>query len=214
MPTTSERRNRHIEREVIGRGIRDPLVVAAMRKVRRELFVPAHLAAFAYDDRPLPIGSGQTISQPYVVALMIEAMQLAGGERVLEIGTGSGYAAAVLAAIAAEVFTIERIGELADLARANLTAAGCTNVHVRTGDGTLGWPEQAPFEAILVSAGAPEPPPALVAQLKIGGRLIVPAGPDPEGQQLMRLTRTSETAVASEALATVRFVPLIGRQGW
>ena len=144
-----------VSRQMVSRGVRDPLVLDAMRKVPREAFVPAHLRADAYADRPLPIAEGQTISQPYIVAYMIEALNLKGGEKVLEIGTGSGYAAAVLAEIAGKVYTIERVGNLAQKAASNLIDAGYQNVHVLHADGTKGWVEEAPFDAILVSAGAP-----------------------------------------------------------
>jgi protein-L-isoaspartate(D-aspartate) O-methyltransferase len=155
MATMEQRRDRLVTRQVEARGVRDPLVLAAMKAVRRELFVPKDLRAEAYDDTPLPIGSGQTISQPYIVAFMIEALALRGGEKVLEIGAGSGYAAAVLSEIASEVFTIERIGQLA---AGNLAKAGCDNVHVRHADGTERRSDVAPFDAILVSAGAPDVP--------------------------------------------------------
>ena len=203
-----------VRRQVERRGVCDPLVLDAMRAVPRELFVPSAYRDEAYDDTPLPIGSGQTISQPYIVAFMIEALGLSGGEKVLEIGSGSGYAAAVLAEIAGKVFTIERIAELAKTAAANLRSAHCDNVEVRHADGTEGWPEEAPFDAILVSAGAPEVPRPLVEQLKIGGRMVIPVGPDQRSQELVRVTRVSETGIEQETVADVRFVPLIGKAGW
>lgn len=214
MRSSELRRRSCVERQIEARGVSDPRVLAAMRSVPRERFVPPHLAARAYEDAPLPIGAGQTISQPYMVAFMIEAMRLRGGERVLEIGAGSGYAAAVLAQIARDVFAIERIAALAAAATANLAAAGCQNVHLRHADGTEGWPEEAPFDAILVSAGAPEVPQALVQQLKIGGRMVVPVGSDPDSQCLIVVTRTSENSDTRENIADVRFVPLIGKGGW
>lgn len=210
----AERREQMVRDQLARRGISDPLVLAAMGKVRREQFVPASFAEAAYDDRPLPIGCGQTISQPYIVAYMIEALALTGGEKVLEIGAGSGYAAAVLAEIAAQVFTIERLEELARTAAANLAAAGYQNVVVGHRDGTQGSEEEAPFDAILVSAGAPSPPKALLAQLTIGGRLVAPVGAERSVQELMRITRVSENEYDETSLADVRFVPLIGEEGW
>ncbi len=214
MAEMSAWRQRMVDRQIEGRDVRDPLVLAAMRKVPRHVFVPEHLQDAAYDDCPLPIGSGQTISQPYIVAYMIEAMQLRGGERVLEIGAGSGYAAAVLGEIAAEVYTIECIAALVDLAIRNVAAAGCKNVHVRLADGTEGWSEHAPFDAILVSAGAPEMPAILLHQLAVGGRMVVPVGSDPHIQTLMRATRLGPEDFKTETLCDVRFVPLIGKEGW
>ncbi len=214
MATMEQRRGHLVTRQVEARGVRDPLVLAAMRAVRRELFVPESLRDEAYSDTPLPIGSGQTISQPYIVAFMIEALALRGGEKVLEIGAGSGYAAAVLAEIAREVFTIERIGQLAEKAAANLAQAGCDNVHVRHADGTEGWSDEAPFDAILVSAGAPDVPKSLMRQLKIGARMVVPVGADPRSQELIRITRVNDDEYEREDIADVRFVPLIGKEGW
>jgi protein-L-isoaspartate(D-aspartate) O-methyltransferase len=200
--------------DVAGRGVRDELVLGAMRQVPREAFVPENLRELAYQDSPLPIGSGQTISQPYIVAFMIEAVKLKGGERVLEIGTGSGYAAAVLSQIAAEVFTVERLRELADQARATLGRLGYANVHVLHGDGTRGWPEHAPYDAIVVAAGGPQVPQALKQQLAVGGCLVMPVGADQDTQQLVRVIRPTDTEFLSEDTAGVRFVPLIGEQGW
>ena len=207
-------RRKKLVAEQVARGIRDVLVLAAIGEVARELFVPKRLRGHAYDDSPLPIGSGQTISQPYIVALMIEALALRGGEKVLEIGSGSGYAAAVLARIAREVFTVERIGKLAKTAAARLTAANFVNVHVRSADGTLGWEEEAPFDAILVSAGAPDVPKSLKRQLAVGGRMVIPVGSNQRAQELVRVTRTAEVRFKQEAIADVRFVPLIGQEGW
>jgi protein-L-isoaspartate(D-aspartate) O-methyltransferase len=214
MTTTEQQRARLVARQVEARGVRDPLVLAAMKTVRRELFVPEDLRDEAYDDTPLSIGSGQTISQPYIVAFMIEALALRGGEKVLEIGAGSGYAAAVLSEIASAVYTIERNGQLAERAAANLATAGCDNVHVRHADGTEGWSEEAPFDAILVSAGAPDVPKSLMRQLKIGARLVVPVGGDPRSQELIRITRVDAEDYEREDIADVRFVPLIGKEGW
>jgi protein-L-isoaspartate(D-aspartate) O-methyltransferase len=203
-----------VERQIVARGVRSPQVLAAMKKVRREGYVPSYLGEFAYDDTPLPIEDEQTISQPYIVAVMIEALKLHGGERVLEIGTGSGYAAAVLAEIAAQVYTIERHERLARVARERLARDGYDNVHVRHGDGTLGWPEAAPFDAIVVAAGGPEVPPSLKAQLAVGGRLVIPVGETIGLQTLIRVTRAPADQYHKEEIADVRFVPLIGREGW
>ncbi len=208
------RREVMVRDQLIGRGIRDELVLDAMRKVPREEFVPEIERAFAYTDGPLPIGAGQTISQPYIVALMTEALQLHGGERVLEIGTGSGYAAAILAEIAAEVFTVERVKELADQAAESLRDRGYVNAHVRHGDGTLGWPERAPYDAIVVTAGGPEVPESLKQQLVVGGRLVMPVGTSPSYQTLVKVVRSSEDRFDSTNLGEVRFVALVGKEGW
>jgi len=175
--------------------------------------VAADLGEFAYEDRPLPIEEQQTISQPYIVAYMIDALGLRGGERVLEVGTGSGYVAALLAGIAAQVFTIERHAELARSARARLLRDGCANVEVRHGDGTLGWPEAAPFDAIVVSACAALVPEALRLQLADGGRLVIPVGPQVEKQKLVRIARVGPAQFEEQALTDVRFVPLVGAGG-
>ncbi len=209
-----EKRREMVERQIAGRGVRSQAVLDAMGKVRREGFVPSYLGEFAYDDTPLPIEEEQTISQPYIVAVMIEALELEGSERVLEIGTGSGYAAAVLAEIASEVFTIERHAGLARTAEERLAAHGYGGVRVRCGDGTRGWPEQAPFDAIVVAAGGPVVPEALKEQLEIGGRLVIPVGEKVGRQSLVRITRHAETEYEREDLGAVRFVPLIGEEGW
>jgi protein-L-isoaspartate(D-aspartate) O-methyltransferase len=207
-------RGQMVDRQIMGRGVQDPAVLATMRRVRREAFVPRHLARRAYADQPLPIGGGQTISQPYIVATMTESLRLQPGDRVLEIGTGSGYGAAVLAEIAAEVYTVERLAGLAEGARCRLGELGYTNVHVRHGDGSLGWPEHAPYDAIVVTAGGPDVPPSLLKQLAMGGRLVMPVGPSPLAQQLVRVVRTEETTYEREELGSVAFVPLIGAEGW
>jgi len=214
MTDYSRLRERMVQRQIAGRGVRSEKVLDAMRKVPRERFLPNGQAAWAYDDAPLPIGDGQTISQPYIVAYMTEALLLEGGETVLEIGTGSGYAAAVLAEIAADVYTIERIDGLAIMARIVLDKLGYQNVHVRQGDGTLGWPEHAPFDAIVVTAGGPDVPDPLKRQLKIGGRLVMPIGKTTWFQELVRVTRITEADFDTEYLVPVRFVPLIGEEGW
>jgi len=202
-----------IGEQLMRRDIVDPRVLAAFAGVPREQFVPAELAAQAYDDAPLPIGSGQTISQPYVVAVTVQSLQLTGHERVLEIGTGSGYAAAILGTLAREVETIERIVELAAAAAERLAGLGFANVHVHHGDGSLGWPPGAPYEAIAVAAGAPRPPPSLLTQLAVGGRLVLPHG-SVDHQRLVRITRREPDVLDEEDLGEVRFVPLLGAEGW
>jgi protein-L-isoaspartate(D-aspartate) O-methyltransferase len=204
------RRRAMVERQIAARGIRSERVLEAMRSVAREHYVPSDLRALAYDDNALPIESGQTISQPYIVALMTDALELHGGERVLEIGTGSGYAAAVLAEIAAEVYTIEWHASLAELAAERLARDGYSHVHVRCGDGNRGWPEAAPFDGITVTAGGKSVPDALREQLRVGGRLVMPVGAVRGFQRLIRLLRTAEDAYETEDLADVRFVPLVG----
>jgi protein-L-isoaspartate(D-aspartate) O-methyltransferase len=212
--TDFERRRRQmVEVQIARRGVRDEAVLAAMREVPRERFIAETAAEFAYEDSPLPIEEGQTISQPYIVAAMIEAAEVGPGDRVLEVGTGSGYAAAVLGRIAGAVFGMERHETLAGLARERLGALGYGNVDVRIGDGTLGLAEDAPFDAILVSAGGPEVPEALKAQLEIGGRLVIPVG-EAGDQKLHKITRTGADRFEEEVLGTVTFVPLIGAQGW
>jgi protein-L-isoaspartate(D-aspartate) O-methyltransferase len=191
------------------RGVRDPRVLAAMAAVPRHELVPEDMRDFAYEDRPLPIGLGQTISQPYIVAAMSEAVQLRGGERVLEVGTGSGYQAAVLAELCREVFTIELEKELADRARADLERLGYRNVRVRHGNGYRGWPEAAPFDAIVVTAAPDQIPPVLVEQLAVGGRMVIPVGRS--FQDLLLVTRTEE-GTEERVLMGVRFVPMRGEE--
>jgi protein-L-isoaspartate(D-aspartate) O-methyltransferase len=214
MSDLSKLRGDMVEHQIAARSIRSAAVLGALRKVPREEFLPERLREFAYEDSPLPIAAGQTISQPYIVALMTEALDLKGGEKVLEIGTGSGYAAAVLAEIAADVYTVERISELAEKATSTLKALGYGNVHVVHGDGTLGWSAAAPYDAIIVAAGGPEVPESLKQQLKVGGRLVIPVGTDPRAQELVRVTRISNDKFESEDIADVRFVPLVGKEGW
>lgn len=202
-----------VEEQLEARGIRDPRVLQAFREVPRQRFVPPELASRAFDDCALPIAAGQTISQPYVVALMIEALALRPRDRLLEVGTGSGYAAALCARLCADVYTVERHAELADLACARFAELGLANLHARIADGSLGWPDEAPFDAILVSAGGPRVPVALEAQLALGGRLVIPVGS--RGlQELVRVTRRSETLLEREHLGDVAFVPLVGAEGW
>jgi protein-L-isoaspartate(D-aspartate) O-methyltransferase len=196
--------------ELRHQGIADLAVLRAFGEVPRHVFVPPDLAVYAYDDRALPLAHGQTISQPWVVALMLEALRLDPADRALEVGAGSGYAAALLARLCAEVYAIERWPELAESARARLAELGAANVQVRAGDGTAGWPEAAPFDAILVSAGGPRVPPPLLAQLADGGRLVMPLGPERGGQELVRLTRVTPERVEREDLGAVLFVPLVG----
>jgi protein-L-isoaspartate(D-aspartate) O-methyltransferase len=203
-----------IDAQLARRGIQDRYVIAAMGKVPREVFVAAALEEFAYADAPLPIGEEQTISQPYVVALMIEAAAVEPGDCVLEVGAGSGYAAAVLSQIANAVYAIERHPSLVEAARARFARLGYDNIEIRVGDGTLGWAQAAPFDAILVSAGGPKVPPALKQQLAIGGRLVIPVGECGRRQSLLRVTRTAEAAFEEENLGSVKFVPLIGKGGW
>jgi protein-L-isoaspartate(D-aspartate) O-methyltransferase len=203
-----------IREDLLGRGIKDAAVLRAMREVPREAFIAPELAAHAYDDRPLPIDEEQTISQPYIVAYMTEALELAPTDRVLEIGTGSGYAAAVLSRIVTTVYSIERLEKLATHAREKLAELGYSNIVVHEGDGTLGWPEHAPYDAIVVTAGAPKVPEPLLAQLAIGGRLVIPTGPTSFLQMLVRVRRLDENDYRSEELCPVRFVPLIGAAGW
>lgn len=202
-----------VERQIAARGVRDHNVLRAMHDVRREDFVPSDLVEFAYDDEPLPIGEEQTISQPYVVALMLEALELKPDDRVLDVGTGSGYAAAAASRIARSVFGIERHARLARAAAERCRRLGFANVRVRRGDGTLGWPEEAPFDAIMVGAGGPDVPAALRSQLAVGGRLVIPVGPA-RVQQLLRVRRTGPETWVEEDLGPVRFVPLIGQEGW
>ena len=214
MSELKEQRDRMVEDQIAARGVRDPAVLEAMRAVPREQFVPERLREFAYADEPLPIEDGQTISQPYVVAAMIEAVRPKPGERALEIGTGSGYSAAVLATIVAEVYTIERLAGLAESASRRLADLGYANVHVRHANGTLGWPEHAPYDIIIVTAGGPKVPRPLLDQLAVGGRLVMPVGSWRVGQRLVRVIRAGDGRYEYERLEEVAFVPLIGEEGW
>jgi protein-L-isoaspartate(D-aspartate) O-methyltransferase len=207
-------RDQMVERQVAARGVRDALVLAAMRKVPREAFLPAAIRDVAYEDAPVPIEGEQTMSQPYIVGVMTEALGLKGGENVLEIGAGSGYAAAVLAEIAGKVTTVERIAALADRAAAALAEQGYGNVEVVQGDGSRGWPAAAPYDAIAVAAAGPQVPDSLKSQLKIGGRLVMPVGADQHSQELVRVIRVGEADYQYEHLGDVRFVPLLGAEGW
>ena len=203
-----------VEAHIARRGVRDHRVLVAVGNVPREAFVDQGFEEFAYEDSPLPIGSGQTISQPFIVARMAEAAEIEPSDRILEIGTGSGYAAAVLAELADEVFTVERHRELAVEAERRLEAAGYSNVAVKTGDGTKGWPEKAPFDAILVAAGGPSVPISLQEQLEIGGRLVIPVGERQGEQRLLRITRVAANKFEEDDLGGVMFVPLVGEEGW
>jgi protein-L-isoaspartate(D-aspartate) O-methyltransferase len=203
-----------VDIQIVRRGVRDARVLEAIRQIPREEFVDPGFEEFAYDDGPLPIGANQTISQPYMVALMIEAAELQPDDRVLEVGAGSGYAAAVMSRIAARVYAIERHAQLVAEAKRRLQKLGYENVELRVGDGTRGWPEAAPFDAILVAAGGPEVPATLKEELAIGGRLIIPVGLRQFHQNLRKVTRLHETEYREEDLGDVAFVPLIGEQGW
>jgi protein-L-isoaspartate(D-aspartate) O-methyltransferase len=200
--------------QIAGRGLSDSHLLQAMREVPREVFVNPELEEFAYEDGPLPIGEGQTISQPYIVAKMIEAAEVSPRNRVLEVGAGSGYASAVLSRIAAKVYAIERHAALAEAAQQRFDRLGYDNIELRVGDGTRGWPEAAPFDAILVAAAGPDVPQALLEQLAIGGRLVIPVGEQRWQQRLRKITRKGETEYELEDLGAVAFVPLIGEQGW
>ena len=200
------KRQRMVEEQIAARGVSDPRVLAAMQKVERHLFVPSTFQVAAYADEPLPIGNGQTISQPYIVAYMTEALQLEPGDRVLEIGTGCGYQAAILAELVKEVYTVELVKPLAEASRDRLASLGYKNIEVMCGDGYKGWPEKAPFDAIMVTAAPPEVPEELAGQLKIGGRMIVPVGSF--FQELRLITRTA-SGFDTRPLLPVRFVPMV-----
>jgi protein-L-isoaspartate(D-aspartate) O-methyltransferase len=206
-------RRRMVATQLVQRGIRDPNVLAAMRMVPRERFVSRDMAEFAYEDSPIPIEEGQTISQPYIVAAMIDAAQVRAGSNVLEVGAGSGYAAAVLSQIAAHVYAIERREALVQLAGARFELLGYRNIELRLGDGTCGWPQASPFDVILVAASGPAVPRALKDQLAIGGRLVIPIGTDSD-QRLVKVTRARDNEFHQEDLGAVSFVRLVGEQGW
>jgi protein-L-isoaspartate(D-aspartate) O-methyltransferase len=214
VPDFAKLRQRMVHEQIAARGITDPAVLRAMETVPREEFVPDDLREFAYRDGPLPIGEEQTISQPYIVALMTDLLELGPDDQVLEIGTGSGYSAAVLSRIAAEVYTVERHKSLAAEARERFRRLHYDNIHVSHGNGTLGWPEYAPYDAIVVTAGGPEVPRPLLNQLAVGGRLVIPVGPALQVQNLILLLREDEHNYRRENLGGVRFVPLIGEAGW
>ncbi len=203
-----------VEKQIKARGVKNPLVLKAMQEVPRHEFIPEGSRKQAYDDRPLPIGRGQTISQPYIVAYMTELLRLCGGGNVLEIGTGCGYQAAILGHIARSVYSIELYPELAEQARQNLRRLGYHNVEITCGDGTLGWPEHAPFEGIIATASGPSVPEPLKEQLTVGGRLVMPIGEYRFGQYVVRVTRGSGDNFHQERLLDVAFVPLVGEYGW
>jgi protein-L-isoaspartate(D-aspartate) O-methyltransferase len=215
MDRYAKQRKKMVDSQIRSRGVRDERVLRAMEKIPRHLFIDEGLIDQAYNDNPLPIGEKQTISQPYIVALMTEALELKGREKVLELGTGSGYQAAILAELADRVFTVERLASLAQKARKLLESLNYYNVVIRVGDGTYGWREESPFDAIAVSAGSPSIPRMLVEQLAIGGRLVIPVG-GRYSQSLIKLTRLSENPddVKKEDLGGCRFVSLIGEHGW
>lgn len=210
----SMERKQMVERQLKRRDIHDPLVLRAMETVPREAFIPENMHTFAYEDRPLPIGEDQTISQPYIVALMTQALELTPKDRALDIGTGSGYAAAILSRIAEKVYSVERYKSLADTAKELFARLCYDNIWILEGDGTLGWPEHAPYDAIVVTAGGPDVPQALLDQLVVGGRLLIPVGKTLQLQELVRVRRTGQDEFEREKLTDVRFVPLIGEQGW
>jgi protein-L-isoaspartate(D-aspartate) O-methyltransferase len=201
-----------VESQLVARGVRDVRVLDALRKVPRHVFVDEALQNQAYNDHPLPIGDKQTISQPYIDALMTEALRLQGNEKVLEIGTGSGYQTAILSELAARVFSIERIAGLSFRANQTLRGLGCNNCILRVGDGTLGWPEEQPFDAIIVTACSPHIPQPLMDQLAIGGRMVIPVGKDPS-QELVLVERLID-GVRKTSMGGVRFVALVGKWGW
>jgi len=208
MTRFKRQRDAMVQDQLIDRGIADQRVLDAMREVPREQFVPENYRELSYRDGPLPIEEGQTISQPYIVALMAEALELEPGDRILEVGGGSGYAAAVLSRIAAEVYAIEYHEQLARLARERIGALGYHNVKVMHGDGTRGWPAHAPFDAILVSAGGPDVPPTLLDQLAIGGRMVIPVGDRTHSQELLRVRKVDTHEYTQDSLGRVQFVPL------
>ncbi len=208
------RRDRMVDEQIVRRGVDDEQVREAMRTVPREAFVPERYRSMAYSDRPLPIGEGQTISQPYIVAMMTEAAGIEPGDRVLEIGTGSGYGAAVASRIADEVYTLERHTELAEQARRVYDELGYDNIEIVVGDGTRGLPDSAPFDAIICTASGPELPDSYKRQVAVGGRIVMPVGNKSGGQRLVAVTRSGEERFEEEDLGFVRFVPLIGAEAW
>jgi protein-L-isoaspartate(D-aspartate) O-methyltransferase len=211
---TLEQREAMVREQIEARGVKDPRVLAVMREIPRDRFMTVETREHAYEDRALPTQDGQTISQPYIVALMCEAAALQPDDRVLEIGTGSGYSAAVLSKLVHRVWTLERNPRLARFAGSRIAELGLSNVTVLRADGSIGWPPAAPFDAILVTATGPQVPDALKQQLVVGGRLIMPVGPQEGPQKLVRVLRVDEETFTQEAIADVNFVPLIGEQGW
>lgn len=214
MESFKEKRQKMVDEEIVARGIKDPRIANAFLTIPREQFVSKSQISFAYCDHPLPIEEKQTISQPYMVAVMIEEANLQPHDKVLEVGTGSGYSAAILSRVVEEVYSIERYPKLMKLAKKRLHKLGITNVHLKVGDGSLGWEECMPYDAIIVTASGPAIPPSLRKQLRIGGRLVMPVGPNLEAQYLIRLTKTGADSYRQENKGAVRFVPLIGKEGW
>jgi len=206
-------RERMVKEQIESRGVRDRRVLEVIRKVPRHLFVPEAYLDEAYDDHPVSIGEGQTISQPYIVALMTSLLELKGDEKVLEIGTGSGYQTAILAELAKEVFSVERIESLAKKAKKRLEDLGYKNVHIKVGDGSLGWEEHAPYDAIIVTAAAPKLPKPLIDQLKVGGRIVIPIG-DRFFQSLHRYVKKEDGSLEGQDFGGCVFVPLKGKEGW
>jgi protein-L-isoaspartate(D-aspartate) O-methyltransferase len=211
-PDYDKERNRMVEDQIVARGVQDPRVLAAMRKVPRHEFMPEALRDRAYGDHAMPIGESQTISQPYIVAVMTELLELKASDRVLEIGTGSGYQAAVLAELCEKVFTVERVKHLADKARATLDRLGYRGIAMKVFDGTYGWKDMGPFDAIIVTAASPDIPGPLLEQLKEGGRMVVPVG-ERYSQVLMKVVKTASGVLRSVGIPCI-FVPLIGNHGW
>ena len=212
IPDFEEMRRAMVEEQLVGRGISDERVLKAFRKVPRHKFVPGEYIEGSYDDNPLSIGSGQTISQPYMVALMTQCLGLMGGERVLEIGTGSGYQTAILAELACEVYSVERIADLSLGADKSMKELGYTNFNIKIGDGTLGWEEFAPYDGIIVTAGAPSMPGRLILQLKEGGRLVIPVGGS--FSQVLTIAEKTVAGIKITPVCGCMFVPLIGKDGW
>ncbi|MBS4026176.1 MAG: protein-L-isoaspartate(D-aspartate) O-methyltransferase [Clostridia bacterium] len=210
--SSRDHRRRMVEDQLIARGIIDQKVLRGMQTVPRHLFIPDHLRIFAYEDRPLPIAEGQTISQPYIVAMMAQALELKSPARVLEIGTGSGYGAAILSFIADSVYTVERHQALADEAGKRLADLHYDNIKIKIGDGSKGWEEEAPFDGIVVTAAAPDIPRTLLAQLTSGGNLVIPVG-ERKWQELLRIRKNPDDSCTTENLGAVRFVPLLGKEG-
>jgi len=214
MTDFSREREEMVERQLKRRGITEPHILDAFRQVPREAFVAGNNAHLAYGDHPLPIEAGQTISQPYIVALMIQSAAIKGGDRVLEVGAGSGYAAAVISRMAGQVVAIERQHDLVEVARQRLGRLGYENVEIVEGDGTRGWPDVAPYDSILAAASGSHVPRALIEQLAPGGRLVMPVGDPGRVQQLIKVTKNDDGTLVQQDLCSVRFVPLIGEEGW
>jgi len=214
MSDYAQLRERMVDRQIAARGLNNPALLAAFRAVPREQFIASSYAAFAYQDSPLPIESGQTISQPYIVALTIDAAEIGKDNKVLEVGAGSGYAAAVIGQIASQVIAVERHSELVELAQERMERLGYENVRIVEGDGTLGWPDEAPFDAIVAAASGSHVPKSWIEQLKPGGRIVMPLGAPGSVQSLVKVTKHEDGTLDREDLGGVRFVPLIGQEGF